>query len=289
MTSLSIARRPARISLTRSGSSKPRKSNARRIPRSEGGPVALKMVKGAGLMAGRLIMLGIVLALVGAVSLGLLFGYRWLTANPHFALRQVEVTGNSRLGYTEVLEVAGVHPGENTIALNIRDVETRLSAHPWVKFVAVERVLPGMLKLSVREKEAAFWVQQGGQMHYAEASGAIIAPVEPERFASLPVLDLMPGAEGWLDEMPRFAAELDQGRWFFGLRDIEWLQAGGGGLTLVLGDGRTLSLDIDDWERGLDRMAAVATDMNRRGEWIFARHLQASGGRVWVRLTKNGA
>ncbi len=288
MTSLTMARRTARINLTRNGS-KARKANSRRLPRSEGGPVAVKVVKGAGLMAGRLVLVGVLLAFVGAVSLGLLFGYRWLTANPHFALKQVEVMGNSRLGYTEVLEIAGVRPGENTIALNIRDVETRLSAHPWIKFVAVERVLPGMLKLTVQEKEPAFWVQQSGRMYYAEPSGAIIAPVEAERFASLPVLDLMPGSEGWLDEMPRFAAELNQGRWFFGLRDIEWLQAGGGGLTLMLSDGRSLSLEIDDWEKGLDRMAAVAADMDRRGEWNFARHLQASGGRVWVRLTKNGA
>jgi len=288
MTSLAMGRRTGRITLTRGGA-KQRKSNARRMPRAEGGPSAFKVVRGAGLMVGRLALLGLVLTLVASLSLGLLFGYRWLTANPYFALRQVEVVGNSRLGYTDVLEIAGVRPDENTLGLNIRDVEGRLSSHPWIKSVAVERILPGMLRLTLTEKEAAFWVQQDGRVFYAEATGALIAPVEPDRFASLPVVELMPGAESWLDEMPRFAAQLGTGRWFFGLRDIEWLQAGGGNLTLVLADGRSLSLDMNDWEAGLDRMDAVADDMTRRGEWNFARHLQASGGRVWVRLMKNGA
>lgn len=288
MTTMTLARRTARVPLTRSGS-KPCKGNSRRAPRDDGPPVGLKVVRGAGVLAGRLVLISLILALVASVSLGLLFGYRWLTASPHFALRQVEVEGNSRLGYTEVLEIAGVRPDDNVIGLNIRDVEARLSANPWIGYVAVERILPGMLKLTLREKEAAFWVQQDGRMFYAEASGALIAPVEPERFASLPVLDLMPGAESWLEEMPRFTSELNKGRWFFGLRDVEWLQAGGGNLSLVLTDGRALSLDIHDWEAGLDRMAAVAADMTRRGEWNFARHLQASKGRVWVRLMKNGA
>lgn len=305
MTSLAATRR-GRVQLTRNGgtkarnagssysrgasAAKPRKgSNSYRGQKGEGGVVAARMARGAGFLAGRMVVLSLLLALVSTVSLGLLYGYRWLTVNPYFSLRQVEVTGNSRLSRDEVLKLAGVSGGENTLELNIRDVESRISSDPWIKSVTVERVLPGTLKLTIAEKQAAFWVQRGTTLYYAEADGDIIAPVEADHFASLPVLELLPGSESWLDDMPLFAAELAHNRWFFSLRDIELMQAGGGDLTLVLSDGRTLSLDLSDWEGGLDRMKVVADDLSRRNEWNFVRHMQASGGRVWVRLAKTGA
>lgn len=293
MSSLVLSRRESRVQLSRNGGSKPAK--ARKVPnrypppKGEGGAVAVKVARGAGRMITRLLALCLALAFVALVSLGLIYGYRWLSVHPYFALTAIEIEGNSRMSDAEILALSGVAQGDNSIDLNMYDVEQRLVADPWIASVTVERVLPGTLRILVREKEASFWVRRGDTLFYADARGELIAQIETARFASLPVLDLMPGAERWLDDMPRFAAEAGTGRWFFALRDVEWMQAGGGTLTLLLADGRSLALDLADWEAGLDRLASVASDLGRRGEWDFARSLHASGGRVWVRLEKTGS
>ncbi|MDO9082491.1 MAG: FtsQ-type POTRA domain-containing protein, partial [Humidesulfovibrio sp.] len=78
-------------------------------------------------------------AILVLVSLGaaLIFGYRFVTTTPALGLAEITVSGNMRLAYGQVLEIAGLRLGQNSIGVNVSRVETALSSNPWVEFVTV--------------------------------------------------------------------------------------------------------------------------------------------------------
>ena len=139
--------------------------------------------------------LGLAASLVAALSVGLLMGFRWLTVTPFFALGQIEVTGNSRLSAQEIVSLAGVELGANTLDLRIADVERRVAANPWTRRVAVRRVLPSGLWPS-RWSSACppTGCARAAGSATPRPTGSIIAPVEADRFTACPLLDVDPAS-----------------------------------------------------------------------------------------------
>ena len=194
-----MANRPSRLSLSR-----PRENTWRRKknePARPAMPEAPRMGRpalpgGVLTLAGR-VMLGILaLALLAGLGVGLFESYTWLTEHPFFALRTISVTGNVRLSEEEVLSLAEVQPGVNSLAVNIREVEEKLLQNPWIESVSVARQFPDTLALEVKEKSPTFWMQSGEKLYYVDAAGRAIAPVDTNRFTSLPLLAVDQGGHG---------------------------------------------------------------------------------------------
>jgi len=133
--------------------------------------------------------------LLAGLALGSLHLYRYATSNPIFATKTVNIAGNVRLQRDEVLELSGVHLGENSLAVSIAGMEKAISLNPWIEEVAVKRVLPDRFDIRLRERSPWFWVQNGDLLFYADEQGRPIAPVESSNFLSLPTLDIQAGAE----------------------------------------------------------------------------------------------
>jgi len=103
---------------------------------------ALTAVLGAALVL-------VVLWQAGAYALDALI-YR----NPAFALKTIDVHCSGALLPEVVVRWAGVKPGENLMGLDLRRIKRDLELQPIVDSVAVERVLPNILRLRVTEREA---------------------------------------------------------------------------------------------------------------------------------------
>lgn len=229
-------------------------------------------------------LLALIIIILGGVAFGLLYGYRSVTAGEYFALRTLEIRGNSRLSSREILETADLTEGANTLALSIDAVESALSAHPWVKEVSVKRVLPGTLIISVREREPAFWMLYDGALHYADAYGKVIGPVLPGHFASLPTLEVEPGAQESARALPDLVKSLNDSRLLQGLGAVTLmrLSASRGVDVYVEGAGLKLSIGLEDWLSNLRRLALTLKDLNRRGELGRISEIRAQGVNVWV-------
>ena len=85
------------------------RGNKNRNARPGGGGVKLPAVSfgGLGKAFTRAVSMVILGAVVLAVSVALLAGYRWLTTVNYFALQQAEITGCSRLSEEHVRQTAG--------------------------------------------------------------------------------------------------------------------------------------------------------------------------------------
>ncbi len=235
---------------------------------------------------GRVLLGSFLVAAMAGMSLLLLIAYRAVTSHPYFALRSVGIEGSQRLTVSDVVALTGVSLGQNVLALNIDEMETRLSANPWVKGVSIRRELPDGMRIVLRERQAAFWVRQGESLYYAGPDGRPIEELAAERFASLPVLDVRPGAESFQGELASFVERSQRNEFFFGMQQVAQVTADPElGLLVRLDPERvTLATELDDWRQGLARLALVWADLGKRGERDKVTALRVRGDKVWVTM-----
>jgi cell division protein FtsQ len=254
-----------------------------------------RRLAGAGQIIVRTVMLSLVLSLVAVLGVGLLYGYRYITAHPYFDLKDIRVAGNHRLSYGTILDTAKVELGLNCLDMNVGEVKNRLDANPWVDSVTVRRELPNRLLINVREKVPAFWIRQGDGLYFADAEGRVIAPMHPGEQASLPVLsvaeELPEGPEvlaGILKKMADRQTPFTQSQaaWvkLTSAHELEIYLDGAGN-----GKGLTVKLSMDRWEVQLERLKVVWRDLMRRNEFDSAAIIAASGDKIWIQKRNNPA
>jgi hypothetical protein len=74
-----------------------------------------------------------------------------LAAHPAFTVREIEVVGNRRATAAEIVELAGLVPGDRWLDLDAAEIRSRMRAHPWVARARVGRPWIGRVRLAVEE------------------------------------------------------------------------------------------------------------------------------------------
>jgi cell division protein FtsQ len=226
----------------------------------------------------------LLLLLLAGISLALVYGYRSATLGDYFALKTLEIYGNSRLNSREILKTVDLEEGANTLALSIDAVEKALAGHPWVEEASVKRVLPGKLIITVKEKTPVFRILHEGTPYYADKRGNGIAPAAPGGEASLPMLEVEPGAGRLRRLLPDLVKSLYDSQILQGAGGITLIRLSAArGLELVAEEtGPVFSIDIEDWLSNLRRLGRVLADLSRRGELAGTGVIRVQGVNVWV-------
>lgn len=272
--------RPKKVPLARQGSHSTRNN---RVEVKARHAVAIPW-RGIGNFFGVTIFLSILLFFVGIVGFGLAYGYRGMLCSEYFALKTLEIKGNSRLTSREILETADLLDGSNTLALSIDMVEEALARHPWVEKVSVKRVLPGALIIGIKEKTPVFWLLHNGTLYYADAYGKQIAPVLPGKFASLPTLEVEPGAEDAVATLPDLVKSLQDSRLALDFASISLVRLSSARAVelYIENSGYKISIGLEEWLQNVSRLGMTMVDLTRRGELEFVREIRAQGSNVWV-------
>lgn len=126
-----------------------------------------------------------------------------LLPNRVFALRQVDVNPDlAWLTRDQIIRWAGVRPGENLLSIDLDRIKRDLELIPQVEEAAVERVIPGTLRIQVRERQPLARVRgvdsRDGRlvpaMYFLDGHAKVMPPLAAGRpdlhtaFQSLPVL-----------------------------------------------------------------------------------------------------
>jgi cell division septal protein FtsQ len=122
--------------------------------------------------------------------------------NDAFAIQQIDVQTDGVLTAEAIRTWARVKTGENLMALDLMRVKRDLEWQPPIQFVAVERVLPHTLKLTVNEREPVAQtivtlVRPGGAIDQAvydfDEDGYVMRPLDPRwRTAPPPANERLP-------------------------------------------------------------------------------------------------
>ncbi|MCP4444037.1 MAG: FtsQ-type POTRA domain-containing protein [Myxococcales bacterium] len=113
--------------------------------------------------------------IVGAVALALgggYFGYQWVTHSSRFAIAELEVSGNARLGEREITDLLRLGPNPNVFLADMGTLESRLEASPWIVRAEVSRLLPTGLEIEIQEEAAIAVVELDG-LYLANEKGQL--------------------------------------------------------------------------------------------------------------------
>ena len=224
--------------------------------------------------------------LVVLVSLGatLIYGYRFITTTPALGLTEITVSGNMRLTYGQVLEIAGLRVGQNILGVNVTRVEAALSQNPWTQFVTVRRELPDKLFISLVERQPSFWVRQDGALYFADAKGAVITRLSPGDSASLPLLEIAPELGDQHKALEAMVARMNKQDLPFALGQMAWVKFTESGQVELYLDGLRIRVraELPDWETHFSRIETVWRDLKLRGEAGQVAAIEASCGKIWV-------
>jgi cell division septal protein FtsQ len=119
------------------------------------------------------------LAGAGVAAGSVIWGWRFLTGPERFPLDRVVVEGAPPEVTVEVASTLERLHGQNIFSLDLRALEHRVRAHPWVSAASVQRRLPDALLvfLSLRTVEAL--VEVGGEIRMVGADGQDLGRYEP--------------------------------------------------------------------------------------------------------------
>src|SRR5216117_1760565 len=195
--------------------------------------------------------------------------------NDAFAIRELDIRTDGSIPIDQLSRWAGVKPGDNLLALDLNRVKCDLELSPLIDSVAVERVLPRALKISVVEREPIAQVkllqfQPGGIVrlisYWLDESGHVIEsmPVRADAPAqcpdALPVLagvnpvELNPGRAVTAPKVSaalRLVAAFDKSP-VAGLVDLKSVDVSGTEvLQLMTGQGTRVTFALDRLEEQL--------------------------------------
>ncbi len=135
-----------------------------------GNVVSLAEEKKRRRRAGSLGWLWTAVVLIGALSLG--FG---LAQSPLFHIRSIEVTGIGRITREEVLELAGITPGEHIYEVNLKKAANMIATNRWVEQVEIKRKLPATVVINVKERVPAAAITTGDGLYIVDSGGVLLA------------------------------------------------------------------------------------------------------------------
>ncbi len=227
--------------------------------------------------------LGALLTFV-TVSFFFIYGYRYATSTQYFALKTIEIQGNSRLNSKEILDITSLSEGANTLAVSIDDMEKSLKASPWIQEASVKRVLPDTFIIGLQERVPAFWVHHEEALYYADAKGSLIAPVVSGKFASLPILEVEPGAEEATKALPDLVRSLRESNLPLNMGAVSWVRLSPArGVEVYMENSQLkISIGLEEWMANLHRLERTLVDLGKRGELPEIREIRAQGSNVWV-------
>ncbi len=159
------------------------------------------------------VTLAVVVLAVGGWQGSNLVLERWVFANPAFRIQSIDVGTDGLIPEKQLLVWSGVSPGENLLALDLAQVQRDLELQPWIEHVAVERLLPGTLRIRVSERKpiarivgfepsggkagfhlTTFFLDREGHAMLPPKNSHVSAP-EGARFDRLPYVSGVSGTE----------------------------------------------------------------------------------------------
>lgn len=139
---------------------------------------------------GKLLLVKISLIGLTGLCLGLVILYYHLLTSPFFCIKDIgdiEITGTKRLNAPLLLQLTGLGPGANLLAIRPGRVEQALTVHPWIARAELTRRWPNRVHLSIQEREPVALVQLG-ELYYADRRGSLFKPLSPGDPHDFPII-----------------------------------------------------------------------------------------------------
>jgi hypothetical protein len=163
--------------------------------------------------------LAVALLVVGATSAAV----HWLATAPTFRVSEIEVASGGRVPPLWARDQLEHVQGRHILLVELAEFEARLTGHPWVRGVEVDKRLPAAVHVRVLEKEPVALLKAGDELFFLDGEGGVIAPYEPDPGSpDFILVEADPADREGIREALRLADEWSRkgGRWAEGLSEI---------------------------------------------------------------------
>jgi cell division protein FtsQ len=121
------------------------------------------------------------------MALFFIFTHDLITQWDQLNTKTIRITGNRHLTEAQVLELAGIVPGQNILSVNLGLARKRLITHGWIADAAVNRKLPDGLGIEIHEHVPAA-VLDIGPGFLMDSRGTVFKKMQPGESGQLPVV-----------------------------------------------------------------------------------------------------
>lgn len=246
------------------------------------------------------------LLVAGAVGFGAWRGGQWLLDrlvydSPSFTIENIEVQTDGVIAPETIRRWAMVRRGQNLFALDLMKVKRDLEMRPVIEFVAVERILPHSLKITVNEREPlaqakVLEARKGGGVqattYHFDQAGYVMRPLEAGwRLSPTPTNETLPELTGIMAnevqpgrqvESPQIRAalgllcELDRSP-MAGMADLRQISvATPEVLEATTGQGAQITFSMDHFDVQLRRWRQICDAYQKWGKSIVSLDLSVS-------------
>ena len=135
------------------------------------------------------VYVGVAVLTVVVLSVAYVAARSFLTADA-LTITRITVSGNSRVSRGEVLALLDGLRGRNMVLLNLEEWRRRMLASPWVEDVAMRRVLPGTVDVTIAERQPAGLGRIGDALYLLDRRGHVIEEFGPDHAEfDFPIVD----------------------------------------------------------------------------------------------------
>ncbi len=216
--------------------------------------------------------LSLIVGAVGALAWGV---QRYARTTPRFSVKNIELTGTSRLVRADVLAAAHLKKGKNLFSLDVEEAETFLLESPWISSAQVTRRLPNTINVRIVEREAKAIALIDGKNFLVDQEGSPFKELglgDPHDLPVVTGISTEALARDKRAELARLGDTLALLRKYdklsmaraFPVEEVHLTSTGS--VSLLVGtSGVTLHLGAPPWKRKLLRAERVLTKTNRAG------------------------
>lgn len=178
-----------------------------------------------------------------------------VTARSGFAVDEIAITGNRETSEIDIFGQIGLDGWTSMVGLDALKAREAIAELPWIESVAVRKVYPSRLEVSIVEKEPfAIW-QRGRELSLIEVDGSPIVPLRGARHADLPVVIGVGAAEagrGFIETVSEFPELSRRVAAYVRVSDRRW--------NLRMRNGMTVKLPATGAREALADLAALDRD-----------------------------
>ena len=114
--------------------------------------------------------------------------YRYATTSPRFALKDIQISGSTRMNRDLLLQSGAIALGNNLFMLNLGAIEKRLLVDPWIRQIHITRRLPSTLQVDIEEREASAIAVLAGHLLLVTRLGETFKEASPADPSDLPTI-----------------------------------------------------------------------------------------------------
>lgn len=127
----------------------------------------------------RVLVVAANILLAAGICLMVLWIWQRSQNDARFAVRAIEPVGAQKTSAAELDSVARRYVGMNLFRIDLGALQRDFESLPWVASVAIEKQLPGTLKVHVTEREPVALLVDGGALHYVDGDARAFARLAP--------------------------------------------------------------------------------------------------------------